>query len=343
MKLFSSDPRISRTIKRLALFDGVFLIIFCGIFLSIAVLLSNNRSASSKKIETVDSPQCSSYMTIIRNNDFGLTHPLLLADLESESPTYMNLKVELSKTIQSYIKKGDVQSVSVYVRQMNNASWMSINGNQCYLPGSMMKVPIMLYYLKEEQKCPGILNKELYYEKPQQSFPEQAYKGDSIKPHRSYKVSELLRYMIEESDNNATFLLSKNLKPDSFRKIFTELDIPPDEFNDIKYQINVKDYEKFFRVLYNATFINEKLSQYGLDLLTHSKFMDGIARKLPDGTIIARKFGERGIDTNMDFSEGGIVYKDSNPYILVIMTKGTNQSDQVNLISELSLQVFKRL
>jgi len=343
MKFFTSNAWISRMIRKLTVFHVVFLIIFCGFVVILSLYLSGSKPAALKKTQTSDTSQCPSYITLIRENDASLTHPLLLADVETESPNYLHLKVTLSKSIQKYVMKGSVQSASVYMRQLNDASWMSINGDQTYLPGSLMKLPIMIYFLKEEELHGGVLNKELFYEKPHESFPEQAYRGDSIKPGRKYKISELLRYMIEESDNNATHLLSKNIKADDFRRIFTDLDIPPDELNDVKYQIVAKNYAKFLRILYNATFLEEKLSQYALNLLANCKFTDGIVRKLPPGITVARKFGERGIDNLMDFSEGGIVYKDGNPYILVVMTRGTNQKDQVELISELSLEVFQSL
>jgi beta-lactamase class A len=253
------------------------------------------------------------------------------------------MKGEIRGVIKNFIEKGSIYSAAVYIRNLNDASWMSINGDQEYLPGSLMKVPIMIYYLKLEEEHPGYLNKEFHYVKPKESFPVQAYRGDSIESGRNYKISELLRYMIEESDNNATFLLSKNIQAEPFHKIFTDLDIPPDELNDIKYVISTRDYAKFFRVLFNSTYLDEKLSQYALDLLAHCKFTDGIARKLPQGTIIARKFGERGIDNTMDFSESGIIYKERNPYLLVVMTKGTNHKAQTDLISEISDRVFHKM
>ena len=282
-----------------------------------------------------------SKINLLREDGKTLIRPLLLVVVGEESSRYSNLKGKLTATIHDWEQKNSVRAVSVYIKDLNDASWMSIDGDQAYLPGSLIKVPIMIYFLKQEEEHPGTLKTTMLFEKPKHYFPSQEYKGDSILPGREYKISELLRYMIVESDNNATNLLSRRIKPDQFRKLFTDLEIPPDEINDVNYEISPREYSKFFRVLYNATYLDPALSEYGLNLLSECRFKDGIAKKLPPGTIVAGKFGERGINEVMDFSESAIVYKGNNPYSLTIMTKGTSVEQQTELISELSEEVYR--
>jgi hypothetical protein len=45
-------------------------------------------------------------------------------------------------------------------------NWMGIGSDEQYLPGNLMKVPILIYYLKQEQEHPGTLRKEFLYESP---------------------------------------------------------------------------------------------------------------------------------------------------------------------------------
>jgi beta-lactamase class A len=343
MKNLPSDPLTRKSLKKLTIFSIMFLLVFCGLILVLDLYLAHGKLAKSGTKPATLVAECPSNLVLIRKNDQQLTHPLLLVDVESESPDYRQLKGQISGIINGFVKKQEVQSVSVYLRELTDASWMNLDGDRSYFPGSLMKVPIMICYLKQEHDHPGILNKELLYVKPKQNFPSQVYRGDSILSGRKYKISELLRYMIEESDNNATFLLSKNLSAELFRQLFIDLNIPPDEINDINYKISPRDYAKFFRVLYSSTYLDESLSQYALELLSHCKFMDGMVHNLPHETIVARKFGEHGADNVMDFSEAGIVYKDGNPYLLVIMTEGSSSKVQADLISKLSETVFKSL
>jgi beta-lactamase class A len=286
-------------------------------------------------------PEKEASIKLLREDGKTLIRPLLLVMVGEESDKYASLKESLTAVIHHWQQKNIVRNVSVYLKDLSDATWMGIDYNQTYMPGSLIKVPIMIYFLKQEEKHPGTLNKSLVFEKPRHYFPAQEFKGDSIIPGRSYKISELLRYMIVESDNNATNLLSRELDPDQFKKIFSDLEIVPDEINDVNYVISPRDYSRFFRVLYNATYLNQELSEYGLRLLAGCKFSEGIAKNIPAGTIVARKFGERGINEVIDFSESAIVFKGKTPYSLTIMTKGTSAKQQTELISEISDIVYK--
>ncbi|MEI6885514.1 MAG: serine hydrolase [Bacteroidota bacterium] len=277
-----------------------------------------------------------------RQDPSQLSHPLLLADDNSESPRFSSLRYELQKLIRDYETDGSITSVSVYMTTLNDMSGMGIGPDDAYLPGSLMKVPILIYYLKQEQDHPGTLKKEFVYERPRTGFPQQNYPGDSIVSGRKYKVSELLHYMIAESDNNATYVLSTHIDGDEYRKIYTDLDIPPYEVSNTLYSISPRQYSKFFKVLYNASYLNESLSEYALNILSECNFRDGLVKELPKGIITAHKFGERAIDYDVNFSESAIVYYNSNPYLLTIMTRGRDVKHQTVLVSELSKAIYSR-
>ena len=313
---------------------GILLITHLFVFSSFREKQDSGQSMLNESAKEIN-------INLLREGGKTLTRPLLLVVVDKESVRYSNLKLKLNATIHQWQQKNTIANVSVYFKDLNDASWMSIDGDQAYLPGSLIKVPVMIYFLKQEEEHPGTLSTKLLFEKPKHYFPAQEYKGDSIIAGKEYKISELLRYMIVESDNNATNLLSRQINPDKFRKLFTDLEIPPDEVNDVNYVISPREYSKFFRVLYNATYLNPILSEYGLNLLSQSKFMEGIAKNLPAGTIVAGKFGERGINEVMDFSESAIVYRGNTPYSLTIMTHGTSIEQQTELISKLSEEVYK--
>jgi beta-lactamase class A len=321
----------------------IHLIIIVALAVALVYFAVENRKLKKdfRQTKSDNAGDCPSSLRLIRESSTHLTKTLLLADVETESSKYSSLKGEIISLVNSFQQKGAIQNVSVYLRDMSDASWMSIGGDQLYMPGSLMKVPIMIYFLKQEEDHPGTLKKLLYFEKPNHHFPTQEYPGDSILPGRNYSIAELLRYMIVESDNNATNVLSKNLQADDFRKIFLDLNIPPDEINDVNYVITSKDYSKFFRILYNTSYLGDNMSEYALELLSKSRFGEGITRKLPSTVTVARKFGERGIDNTMDFSESAIIYKGKTPYLLTVMTKGTQVKEQSELVSEISEEVFR--
>jgi beta-lactamase class A len=325
-------------VKTVIICSGIFIVLSV---LSVFVHLSISGTHHPATADTPgNSTDCPSSMTLIRGNDLKLINKLYLADIEEESPKYLEMRKKLSGLIKK-AATGPVKSVSVYFRDLNDGSWMSISGDNLFYPGSLIKVPIMIYFLQQEQEHKGTLEKELTYEKPKESFPSQVYKGDSIQNGRKYKISDLLNYMIVESDNNATNLLAKNLKNDRFCKIFTDLEIPPDKINDVNYQISAKDYSKFFRILYNSSYLPRNYSEYALELLAKSKFNRGISRDLPQDIMIAHKFGEAGRNYDMDFSETAIVYHPNDPYLLTIMTKGSEAKVQTELVSKIADEVYQ--
>lgn len=327
-------------VKTVIICSGILIILsVLTIFLHLYISRSYHPAIATTSGNSTD---CPATMTQIQGNDLKLINKLYLADIEKESPKFLAMKEDLSRMIYQ-VTYGPVKSVSVYFKDLNDGSWMSINGDNLFYPGSLIKVPIMIYFLKQEQAHKGMLNQELIYEKPKRNFPSQVYKGDSILNGRKYKISELLKYMIVESDNNATNLLAKNMKNDPFCKIFTDLEIPPDKINDVDYQISARDYSKFFRILYSSSYLPRKYSEYALELLAKSKFNRGISRNLPQGIVIAHKFGEQGRNYDMDFSETAIVYRKKDPYLLTVMTKGTDAKEQTDVVNKIADEVFRLL
>ncbi|MDO8560151.1 MAG: serine hydrolase [bacterium] len=57
--------------------------------------------------------------------------------------------------------------------------------------------------------------------------------------------------------------------------------------------MSVKDYASFFRILYNASYLNREQSERALGLMTKTRFRDGIIAGVPAGRPVAHKFGER--------------------------------------------------
>jgi beta-lactamase class A len=331
MKKTSSIP-----LKKIIILNIIFLVLLTGVTLGLTFYLSGRHTPAAATSVPSQDNDCSSSINLIREKNNGFIRPLLLSDVIQESSSYNSLKVELNNKILQWEQAGKIQTASIYLRDLSNGRWMTINGDQAFQPGSLMKVPVMIYYLKLEQDHPGMLNKEVVYNKLNIEVPIQTYAGDSIRVGKKYRIADLLGYMIRESDNNATMLLSTHINHEIFDKLFTDLDIIPDEKDDLNYTITAKQYSKFFRVLFNASYLEEPLSEFGLELLASCKFDKGIIKGVPKGVKVPRKFGEQKVGGYMEFCESGIIYKNDNPYLLAVMTRGNNTEELTNLVAELS-------
>ena len=100
---------------------------------------------------------------------------------------------------------------------------------------------------------------------------------------------------------------------------------------------------KFFRVLYNASYLSSLYSEYSLDLLTKSDFRQGVLQSIPSGTRVAHKFGERfTAGSDVQLHETAIVYRGSAAFVITIMTEGKNINDLSGVIGALSKICFEQ-
>ena len=159
-----------------------------------------------------------------------------------------------------------------------------------------------------------------------------------------YRPDALLEKMIVESDNESAYLLYSLVSQEEITKAYTELGLePPLAGRD--YDIRVRDYATFFRILYNATYLTPESSERALSLLSRTDFDKGIAAGVPAGIAIANKFGEReyaGTDT-VQLHDCGVVYAPQRPYMLCVMTRGKDIPSLANVVRDISATVYTKI
>lgn len=284
----------------------------------------------------------------IRESGYKFISPLLeCQDLASSSRSSM---IILEKKLKDYISEVKSENrashVSVYFRDLSNGPWIGIGENELFSPASLLKVPIMIAALHkaEPEHSPGFLSKTINYTKHTEDLTNPNITNHAlIKIGNSYTVDQLINNMIAYSDNEAKNLLLMNIEETILNKVYSDLgiDVPvlrsPDDF------MSVKDYSSFFRMLYNATYLNKAMSEKGLEYLSHSDFKKGLVAKLPADIVVAHKFGERGLaESNIkQLHDCGIVYKKGKPYLICVMTRGNDFDELASVISDVSSMVYE--
>jgi beta-lactamase class A len=297
-----------------------------------------------EKVKNADSDaQHSIGMLQFGNNDFRYIKPLRLVDLREESENYTVLKQEINLLIQDKLNQGLINRVSVYFRVMNDGQWISINGNTSYRAGSLMKVPVMIYYLKQAEKNPSLLNQTRVYKKTNRVIPDQTYPDKTIIIGKPYTIKELIGSMIMYSDNYATSLLNNSINTDGLSKLFTDLGIKKPALTDINYSITAIDYSRFLQVLYSSTYLGPESSEFALTQMAGCSFKEGLLKKIPENIVVAHKFGEANDMNNTELSESGLFYIGNNPYLLTVMVNGKELSQDADLISDISYLVYKQM
>jgi beta-lactamase class A len=273
-----------------------------------------------------------------------LINPLLECELSTvwSNQKYIPFENETKNRIENEVvsKNRDIY-LSLYFRNLRNGPWFGINEDADFSPASLMKLPVALSYLKWSEYVPGIKTSIFTWvvdtEYIQNITPEA-----SIKAWEPYSMSELMKYSLVYSDNNANETLIRYLPKEILYKVFNDLSLPiidKLEAGTDDY-ISVKEYASFFRMLYNASYLSDLDSSFLLDILTQSTIKSGLRWSIPSDITVAHKFWERRI-INPDnttftsqFHDCGIVYYSNYPYIICIMTKWGDDIPRLEKIVE---------
>ena len=295
-----------------------------------------------------------STVTPLREGTFGhkFINPLLACDLPEAKDVdeYSGLEKNLNAIIEQKKSVHAVSDVSLYM--IRNGLWVGINENVKYEPASMLKVVLMIAYLKQRETHPELFAQKLMYAQAIKNISDQIpfQASSSLVLNNSYPVDELINKMIIESDNNAMYILLSGINENSLNDVYTDLGISTPDNNGV-YKISAKSYSLFFRILYNATYLNRADSEFALDLLSKAHFDDGIVAGLPKGTLVSHKYGERAVTaadgsvSGVELHDCGFIYAQNGdkPYFLCVMTKGDSLEGVKSTISTISAYVYAQL
>lgn len=281
------------------------------------------------------------------------TRPLLLTGIgdtpNSESLT--DLESDLNEEIGRLKQAGKASDVSVFYRSGGNQ--LQINSEEKYFPASLSKVPLMMTYFKLAESDPQLL-----VNRGRLEFDVDYNSGQEIVPSKSptsgqeYSTQELIEMMIKNSDNIGFNLLMTNPGTSAAMKaMFEDLQLfYPYEQAAVKEVITAREFSRFFRVLYNATYLNEEFSERALELLSEVEYKNGLVAGVGQDITVSHKFG---LNTHRDLNnpevvlerqlhDCGIIYYPDDPYTLCIMTKSkaVELEDVEHVLQQISKTVY---
>lgn len=277
----------------------------------------------------------------IREGGYKFISPLLISsDTSSQNQALDPLRNAIYQGTYDLLNDPQVRTVSVYYKDLTSGGWLGIRENEIFDSASLLKVPILIAYLKKSELDPLYLSKKLFYR-------GEARDGKNIefynlKPGTEYTIKDLIDAMIIKSDNSAKDLLFTSLDPTFRNKVFQDLQIPIPNLNE-QYKISPRIYSLFFRLLYNSTYLTNDDSEKALELLSRSDYRDGLIAGVPPTLSIAHKFGQYGTPAakSDDIAEWqlhdcGIIYYPKHPYLLCVMTRGQDLNKLGEVIKTIS-------
>jgi beta-lactamase class A len=257
-----------------------------------------------------------------------------------------NFEKELGSLVEKEIAEGKLSKMSVYFRDLNNGPTFGVNEDEPFLPASLLKVPVMMAYFVYAENDPAILNKEILFEKKIELAPGAQFikPSQEIQVGNIYTVEQLIEATIKYSDNQAVFLLYDNLPGQQFFELYQLLGVDDSVLKESEGTLSVKQYSRFLRILFNASFLNRYYSEKALKLLSETEYENALVAGLPKGIVVAHKFGESGFqERERQLHDCGIIYYPNHPYLLCLMSRGKELSGLESSISDVSRFVYQKI
>jgi beta-lactamase class A len=259
----------------------------------------------------------------------------------------------LRQGITFYIEQAKAQrtlaDAAVYFRDLEHGPVFGVNETTDFAPASLLKLPLAITYLGIAENQPDILDKELWFEGELAAGVQNFPPAQTIEPGRHYSVRDLLFKMLAYSDNRSYSLLARYLDeavPNGNAltyKTYQELGFTIQQNADDQF-VSVRGYASLFRILYNVSYLNAPLNELLLSWLEQSSFTQGVRAGVPQGVMVAHKFGELSApDGTKQLQDCGIVYYPGNPYVLCVMARGDNWDELQASIQTLSRMVYEEV
>jgi len=290
-------------------------------------------------------PRFSSFSSSIPNNSsHNFINPVVTSDLNKHFIiNFAPLKKHLVD-----IQKKYSQKTYIYFDYLNNATWVGLNEKDLFTAASTVKVPLTMALFKaiEEGKLKLTDNYALEELDLDKNF------GDLYKvgADKQFTVEELVKIMLEQSDNTAMLGISNIFKKIGIEEPLANVyefmgwesgnvELIPTIGEVPNYQfINLKTLSTMFLALYNAKYVNVEHSQQILEYLANSPFNDKIVAGVPKDILVAHKIGISAGDET--FSDCGIVYAPNRNYLLCLGSNGGDEKITDDFMAEISKAVY---
>jgi beta-lactamase class A len=275
---------------------------------------------------------------------YRFINPLLECGDQDFSRTENSQVVDLQNNINSYISQqeqaGALDDASVYFYELNGGQSLDINPSFEFVPASLLKVPLaMSIYQQAEENDPTLLKEKVLFAASEAAPAEEYFTAPTITASSTYTVEQLVDAMIINSDNNAALLLTHVISTADLEQSYSDLGLTSP--SNTGYTMTTGQYASFFRILYDATYLDHTDSEHLLDLLSQSVFTKGLVAGVPQGIVVAHKFGERGFDNSNpnQLHDCGIVYA-KQPYVVCIATQGQDYDTLAGVIANISKMIY---
>ena len=264
--------------------------------------------------------------------------------------------------VEKLIAASGAESVGVAVYDLETKQTLLINERAGFHAASTMKLPVMMEVFRRADKKRIPLNEPVEVKNKFYSIidgSEYRLNRDDDSDQEIYgqigqtaPVLNLVDRMITWSSNLATNLLIEKVKAENVTGLMRELGA-----NDIQVLRGVEDPKAFqagknntttaydlmllLRLVAENKFLNRRVCEKMVEILSAQRFNEGIPAGLPAATRVAHKTG----NITKHNHDAAIVYAPGRkPYVIVVLTRGiAEQKRSAKLIADISRVVYQAM
>lgn len=235
------------------------------------------------------------------------------------------LQEKLQKEIIKSIKTFDGE-VSVYIKDLKGDIEFCYNDEKLFPSASLVKLLIMASVFKAANDGVLNLNDEMTL------LPKHKISGSgklkNMRTGKKFTIEKLVYYMITESDNTATNMLTDRLGFTYINWVIKQLGLKNTNFDRLIMDLKARDYYHienyttardigiFLTELYYGKIINKEASDKMIEILCQQKINDRIPRFLSKDYTIAHKTGYMKTLCH----DAGIVFSSKGDFIICVLT-----------------------
>jgi len=272
---------------------------------------------------------------------------LLNGDVAWQSGQHFIVNFEPLRSQIASITQEYPQNTYIYFDYLNSSANFGTNARTLFTAASTVKVPLAMAVYKMAEE--GKLNMNSDYTLQQSDLDSNfgtLYKAGA---GATYTIQQLVSIMLEQSDNTAMNALLSALNnigvSDPFADVYQQMgwnNFPTiGQVTDYKNYINIDVHtlSNMFLALYSASYDSPTDSQAILSYLTQTLFSNEIVAGVASSTIVAHKIGTAA--DNLTYSDCGIVYAPSRPYILCVGSSGASEQSADQYMSQVSKATYQ--
>ncbi len=195
---------------------------------------------------------------------------------------FMDLRKKLHQESDPY-----GNSFSVYFEYLPTGESIGINDKKEFPPNSLFKPPVAVAYYK------GIEERGVSVDSTVSLLPEDINNrsGSLWKKGPGYQLplSEVVRIMLEDSDNTAYFALIRYVSKKDVDEVYSVLNLKGKVINE--EIITTPGYASILKSLYYASILDKNDSELLLNYLAHTKYNKELPAGVSKDVVVAHKIG----------------------------------------------------